>query len=70
MLSFDEIQALENVSNEVGVSRRLTLASLTKPTHELSGDVKAELLAHADSFVEYLHMMLELAQQAKEQLSQ
>ena len=68
MLSFDEIQALENAAKEVGVSRRLTLASLTKPTHELD-EVKTELLAHADSFVEYLHMMLELAQQAKERLS-
>ena len=70
MLSFDEIQALENAAKEVGVSRRLTLASLTKPAHELDDvDIKAELLAHADSFVEYLHMMLELAQQAKERLS-
>lgn len=69
MLSFDEIQALENVSKEVGVSRRLTLMSLTKSNNELD-DVKAELLAHADSFVEYLHMMLALAQQAKERLSQ
>ena len=68
MLSFDEIQALENAAKEVGVSRRLTLVSLTKPTHELD-EVKTELLAHADSFVEYLHMMLVLAQQAKERLS-
>lgn len=69
MLSFDEVQALESVSKEVGVSRRLTLMSLTKSNNELD-DVKAELLAHTDSFVEYLNMMLALAQQAKERLSQ
>lgn len=70
MLSFDEVQALENMANEVGLSRRLTLTSLTKQADEISDDIKAELLAHADNFVEYLCMMLELAQQAKEQLSQ
>lgn len=70
MLSFDDIQTLENISNEVGISRRLMLMSLTAPVDEKSNTLKTELLTHTDDFIEYLYMMLELAQQAKEQLSQ
>lgn len=75
LLSFEQIQQYE--TDEVGMMRRLTLASLTKsfdellePTIHSEEGVEAflQLLDCSANCIEYLKDMLQLAEQAKARL--
>ncbi|CAG68941.1 MULTISPECIES: hypothetical protein [Acinetobacter] len=75
LLSFEEIQAYE--TDEVGIMRRMTLATLTRSFDELlestlqseqEAEVFLNLLDCSANCVEYLKEMLQLAEQAKERL--
>lgn len=76
LLTFEEIEKYE--TNEVGVMRRITLASLTQSFNELlhstlnsesDGEAFLELLNCSSNCVEYFKEMLQLAEQAQKRLA-